>query len=248
MKFRRFTPAGITAVRDFLAKAKESSTLDLAARDRLLSAEARSESGQPLSEPVTELADLDLDSTRIFPTTYAFCEYFHSLIKDHNPLAYRNDVGMWTWLAMVYVDQLVHVDDGIVDCGMEGRIIYLARRYTRDYRHLLAAPYYVFLNYSGRLEDCEAVVAHPLNAPGDFVDQILTRQYLVQNPCVMRCIAVLYLDGEPKVLKTGATASIRRFISVHDQLSLTRDFYEIEDSSALIRMLPREFNRFKQGI
>lgn len=235
MKMRRFTDAGIAAVRELLPQIK---TVDDLARAEALA------TNDDLAKPIDELASLDLDETRVFPTTFAFCEYFHGLIKDHKPLTYRTDVGFWTWLAMVYVRQLVKVDaDFQVDIGMMGRIIFLAQDYKRSYRHLLASPYYAFLSYSESPSICEVVAFQALNSPGDFVDQILTRNSLLQNPCVLVCLSNLYLDDHRR-LKVGATKSIRRFIAVYHQLSMTHDFCEIEDVDALISLLPKEFDVF----
>ena len=57
MKMRRFTPAGIIAVKTFLADIKASGQLDLVRRDQLLAG--------PLTEPIPALADLDLDAARV---------------------------------------------------------------------------------------------------------------------------------------------------------------------------------------
>jgi len=69
VKLRRFTDAGVAAVRETLPKIEETGDLSLAAA--LVADENR-------TELITELTDLDLDP----PTTHAFCEYFHSLMKD----------------------------------------------------------------------------------------------------------------------------------------------------------------------
>lgn len=37
----------------------------------------------------------------------------------------------------------------------------------------------------------------------------------------------------------------RRLVVAIGQLGMTRDFYEIEDASELIRILPKEFDKFK---
>jgi len=236
VKFRRFTPAGIAATRDYLAKAKAAAALDLPARDALIASPA-------LTESIPALADLDFDPTRTFDTTFAFCEYFHSLMKDHKPLAYRTDVGFWTWLAMVYVKQLVKKDaEGRIDCGMEGRILFAGSDYKREYRHLLAAPYYAFLNYADNWQTCAAVLVQPINAPGDFVDQILTRRVFLQNPCLMKTLSRLYLSNDGRKLRRGATSQVRRFISYVDQIARTRDFYQIEDVPELLALLPANFH------
>jgi len=67
VKLRRFSDAGVAAVRETLPKIEETGDLSLAAA--LVTDENK-------TEFITELSDLDLDPL----TTHAFCEYFHSLI------------------------------------------------------------------------------------------------------------------------------------------------------------------------
>lgn len=237
MNLRRFNDAGIARVRQVLKEIERDG--NLAAATELLTRD-------DLTEPIPALDAVDLDPDREFPTTYAFCEYFHSLMKDHRPLDYRADVGFWTWLAMVYIRQLVKVDaDGSVDCGMEGRIVYAGGDYKREYRHLLAAPFYAFVNYAEMPSVCASIVCHAMNSPGDFTDQIITRSAILQNPCVMNVLAKLYVDNRLQEVKKGAASSVRHFISVLDQLAMTRDFFSLDDTDELLRILPADFERFK---
>lgn len=249
MKFRRFTPAGIAAVRDFLAKAKESSSLDLVERDRLLSAEARSESGQPLSDPVTELADLDFDPSRTFDTTFAFCEYLDSILATRNPQAYREDVGFWTYLAVAYIGQLIRESRGHLQVGEEARIVYSPENYQRQYRHLLAGPYYLYDIYRDKAEICKAVMWHKLSVHPDLTEQIVSRYDFAHNPAYMATVNTLYFDKGKNRVRNGANSagpgSPRRLVVVVDQLALTRDYFGIEDANALVALLPEEFNRFR---
>ena len=70
VKFRRFTPAGISAVRDSLAKAKTSSSLDLAARDALLASHASpSYSSSPSSTAIIHPPSSYVPPTHLPPPT-----------------------------------------------------------------------------------------------------------------------------------------------------------------------------------
>ena len=240
MKLRRFTEEGVEAVRKALHEVEKAG--DLAPATALLSREN-------LTEDIPALADIDLDETRTFDTTFAFCEYFHSLIKDHSPLRYRTDSGFWTWLAVVYLPQLVKVDDDTIDVGVEGRIVFIAAKHTRSYRHCLASPYYVYYSHYGDREICYSVLMNKFGNVSEFADQVLTRQSLCQNAAVMNALTLLYYDDKSCRLVPGAggksAGEIRRFISVFDQLSMTRDFYDRNDVSSLLSVLPHEFDRFK---
>ena len=241
MKMRRFTPAGIIAVKDFLADIKASGQLDLVRRDQLLAG--------PLTEPIPALADLDLDTARIFDTTFAFCEYFDSLIHDHNPHAYRTDVGFWTWLAMAYLPQLVNERGGQVSVGNHARYVYGAENYQRHYRHLLAGPYYLYLLFRTKAEICRAVMHHRMSVHPDLTEQVVSRQDFAQNPAYMATVNALYFDSKRQVVRRGATGSgagsPRNLVKVLDQLALTRDFYDVEDLPFVLSLLPSQFDRYK---
>ena len=239
MKLCRFNEKGIAAVRELLPQIKVVD--DLARAEALVSA-------ADLIEPIPALADIDLDASRIFPTTFAFCEYFHSLMKDHKPLAYRTDVGFWTWLAMVYVRQLVKVDDKSVKCGDEARLV-LSLNYGKSHRHLFACPFYLYVEYEKDIDCALVAFCHPINMPGDVFEQIVSHMDLMRNPAMIKAATYLYYDPGKKALKPRSghdgPGRMRRFVSVVDQLAETRDFYLFSDVDELIRVLPEEFNEFK---
>lgn len=249
MKLRRFTDAGVAKARAFLAAVKESNDVENVTLNGQPFTRAALISSPAYSDAIPALADLDLDETRTFDTTFAFCEYFDSLIHDHNPQAYREDVGFWTWLAMVYLPQLVKVKGGAVDIGVEGRIIFIASKHTRSYRHYLASPYYVYYSHRDHREICNSILMNKFDRVSEFADQVLTRQSLCQNVAVMKALTLLYYDSKSRKLVRGAggksAGEIRRFVSVFDQLSTTRDFHDESDAVSLLKILPQEFDRFK---
>lgn len=239
MKMRRFTDAGIAAVRELLPQIK---TVDDLARAEALA------TNDDLAKPIDELASLDLDEKRVFPTTFAFCEYFHSLIKDHKPLTYRTDVGFWTWLAMVYVRQLVREDSaGGVDVKEQGRLVFDSV-FRQSHRHLLSSPYYVYHFYADDPNVCKAVLWNKLPVRGDLQEYILSRQVIVQTPALMQTVTSLYFDDDTQEIKPGAGSkgpgTPRRYVVAVDQFGLTKDFYHKNDADEFMRILPAEFDVF----
>lgn len=239
MKLRRFNEKGIAAVRELLPQIKTV--------DDLVRAEALATNDE-LAKPIDELASLDLDETRVFSTTFAFCEYFHSLIKDHNPLAYRTDTHFWTWLAMVYVRQLVKVEiDGSAVIKEKGRLIFDSA-FRQSHRHLLASPYYVYHIYADDPNVCKAVLWNKMPVRGDIQEYILSRQVIVQTPALMQTVTSLYFDEEAQDIKPGAGSkgpgTPRRYVVAVDQFGLTKDFYQKNDAEEFLRILPKEFDGF----
>lgn len=244
MKLRRFNDDGIARVRQVLPEIEKTGNLDVSA----LIADER------LTIAIPELDSVDLDPDRTFPTTFAFCEYFHSLMKDHHPLNYRTDVGFWTWLAMVYLKQLVKIDDeGIVDVGDASRLCYVATVFGKSHRHLLASPYYL---YNANVENVALVQVplwHEMNTPGDILESIIARHGLVHNQAFLNAIRILYFDESEqkirqKVAGPNQPGGIRRFADMVDQFGMTRDFCSVDDAREFIAVLPKEFDSFKPKV
>ena len=247
MKLRRFTDAGVAKTRAFLAAVKESNDVDAVTLGGQPFTRATLLSSPAYSDAIPALADLDLDETRTFDTTFAFCEYFDSLIHDHNPQAYREDVGFWTWLAMVYLPQLVKAKGGKVQMGNTIRYIF-SLKFTESHRHLLASPFYIYELYSSTPKACKCVLWNKLWAHSEIHEQIAARQPIIQNPALMQCVYSLYFDDERNCLKRGGggsgPGSPRRFIVAVDQFARTRDFFDLSDANEFLKILPTEFDRF----
>ena len=249
MKLRRFTDAGVAKTREFLAAVKESNDVDAVTLDGQPFTRATLLSSSDYSDAIPALADIDLDETRTFDTTFAFCEYFDSLIHDHNPQAYREDVGFWTWLAMVYLPQLVKIKSGKVQMGAMPRLVFEVSSHVNAHRHLLVFPYYLYAAYRTQTELTKAVLVHPLNSVGDLVEQVIGRQYILQNQAFLKALNELYLREDASGLKKGAggdgPGAVRRFVDMVDQFGMTRDFHEVQDAVQFIALLPDEFSKFK---
>ena len=244
MKIRRFLEAGIEATRKTLLEIERTGNLALA--EALVS-------NVQLTEPVSELQEIDLDPDKVFSTAYDFCEYFHSLMQGHTPEAYHADIGFWTWLAMVYLKQLGKpTKDKIWTAGEEPKIVYMPQKFQRQYRHMLAGPFYVYEAYQDNLQVCKAVLWHDMNVLPELSEQILGRYDFSRNPAYMAVANKLYFDEVHNVVKTGAGSkgpgtprNLRRTI---DQLAMTRDFFTYEDADELLELLPAQFDKFAKSV
>lgn len=251
MKLRRFTSAGVEMARQYLAAVKESGDVENVTLNGQPFTRAELISSSAYSDAIPALADLDLDETRVFDTTFAFCEYFDSLIHDHNPQAYREDVGFWTWLAFVYLPQLVKTASGVIKSGAEPRLIYNAESHMLRHRHLLCYPFFLFNSYRGIPDICKVILWHAPNIYTDLVEQLLARQTIIQNPAMVAAANHLYFDCSQNKIKRGAAGSgpggVRRLVEIIDQFSRTRDFFEVDDSISFLEILPKEFDRFRRN-
>jgi hypothetical protein len=64
----------------------------------------------------------------------------------------------------------------------------------------------------------------------------------------MRAANTLYYDGESFRARKGSggegAGSARFFVRAVDQLSMTRDFFDAGDAEVLLRLLPKQFDKF----
>jgi hypothetical protein len=243
MKLRRFLPEGVEAVRATLPQIEKTGDLSLA---------SALVTDDNLTEEIAELDDIDLDAEKIFPTTFAFCEYFHSLMKDHSPLAYRKDVGFWTWLAIAYLKQLGKpTKDKAWTAGETPKIVYMPQSYQRQYRHLLAGPFYIYEAFKRCPQICKAVMWHDMNVHPELTEQVASRYDFSHNPAYMDVVNRLYFDETQNRIKKGAGGSgptaPRNLVRVIDQLAMTRDFYGLADADGLLAVLPRPYHNLING-
>ena len=248
MKLRRFTSAGVEMARQYLAAVKESGDVENVTPNGQPFTRAALISSPAYSDAIPALADLDLDETRVFDTTFAFCEYFDSLIHDHNPQAYREDVGFWTWLAVVYLPQLVKKGPAKLILGDESRLVFNPLTFGKSHRHLIASSFY-FYRLHGDKSLVEVPLAHKMNTSGDILEAVIARQEIAGNAAYLKAIRTLYFNEMEHKVKSrvggpNAPGGIRRLIDIVDQFGRTRDFYDENDSGAFIAILPKEFNRF----
>lgn len=181
---------------------------------------------------------------RPFATKFAVAEYLARVFADMPAPA--EDVGLWSWLALFYFDQLSPVDT-------DGR-----RRPREDYhyipsdegwwrnRHLLAEPYRLFLLHR---EHARLLLYPPLHQHGAFIYDLGFRRDLITNKGLIEAIDLLYWDVKRNRPKRGATTetragNIRRLITVIQQLDFNYDLYGMR-AEEILRLLPPEFDAWK---
>lgn len=239
MKLGQLTEAGLDLFSDYLVRARLG------------------ESAEPpyavLSDPDcsgTLSEGIEIDPERVFPNRFACAAYLDHVLEGLPPGADR-DVGMWAWLSLLYFDQVCPKGrDGRRKIGEQARYIPAPNAFQRFYRHLLLGPFLVHRAHRGRPTAAGAVLASPLYAPGDIVEQLASRQELVSNPAVMGVATKLYVTGNGG-LKRGAggkgAGSPRRLVDIFNQFDLTYDLYAMSDDE-LLELLPKEFDRFRQAV
>lgn len=183
---------------------------------------------------------------RTFASKFEAAEYLAGVLADLPGIA--DDAGLWSWLALFYFDQLSPVD-------AEGK-----RRPREDYhyipatdpssgwqreRHLLAAPYKLFLLHRRNAR----LLLHPaVHQHGAFIYNLGFRRDLITNKGLIEAIDLLYWDEKRNRPKRGATSSrpgnLRRLIAVIQQLDFNYDLYGMQ-AGEILQLLPPEFDAWR---
>lgn len=188
---------------------------------------------------------------RRFETRYDFGCYLTAVLTDRVPSAMLQEPGIWAWLSMFYFDQLCKKKkDGRLVPGERAKWI-PDSDYRRYYRHLVSGPYNVCRVFARDPSACKALLLNTLDTPGELYEQVAARQHLVTNRGLITAMSRMYIDPRQGKLQRGVggkgPGSARRLaFDVLVQFDLTFDLYSMS-SDEIAGVLPREFDKFKQG-
>lgn len=235
MNMRRFTDRGLEVFADHLEQLRQDPSRE--APFMLL------EDSQ-ITEPLDGGSAV---SGNVFATRMALAAYLHSLMGFPPPAWVRTDAGAWAWLTLFFFDTVApKTPTGKRKIGAQNRYIPNLLDFRRDYRHLLIGPYLVYLAHRDCPERANILLCQDPATPGDFVEQIASRQELMANRAIVDTCTQLYYDpqsGKPKKRLGGKNAgSIRRLAAVLNQYDLTWDLTALE-AKDLLKRLPTEFRR-----
>ena len=191
--------------------------------------------------------DIDVQLTDC-SSRFELAKYIDSKITDSGLKNIERDIGLWAWLALFYFEQLCPPDgEGRRKPGERARFIPAVEDYRKYYRHLVAGPYLIYRAHRDDPSRVLAVLAGPVNRPGDIAEQLASRQEIVTNKAVMALATTLYISTSTRRPKKGAAGrgpgSARRFADILNQFDLTWDLYAMQVQK-MRKMMPQEFKRF----
>lgn len=203
-----------------------------------------------LDNDLTEvISEVTIEVTK-FETRRAAGEYFSECLDPlRSSMDVDMDAGLWTWLAVNWMDEYAPVKtSGKRDIKELNRWLLASDNYQRYYRHMFAGPYYVYRAHRDKPDRANAVLCTPVDKPGEVVGQIASRQSIVRSKGLMEAVTLLYYDAENKKLKAGAggkqtMGSARRLSSILLQLDLTWDVANMSGTE-ILRLLPAEFKAY----
>lgn len=240
MILRRLNDAGIAGFRDVLERCRDgesiSSPLPLVTNDSL---------AEPLANRV-ELPEATFDTRLELAKTVSEAVARASVRNE------MNDTGLWAWLSAAYFDTVCPPENGgHRRPGEEYRHI-PGTGHWHFYRHLVRGPVRVYRLFADDPHSARIVLCQNPATPGDFVEQLAARQERIMSPAVIGVATALYYDPERGKPKRGASpterkpGTLRRYLDVLDQMSLTWDIYAMRTED-LLELLPAEFEPWKPG-
>lgn len=190
----------------------------------------------------------DIAEPRLFGTRFDWATYALTLTGSAADVRVQSDAGLWAWLTLVYFDQVCPPSAGIRKLGQRARYVPTGTDFRTYYRHLLAGPWQILAAHRDEPERARAVLGGALHKPGDLYEQVASRMELATSATVLSLSNALYLDAQTGRRKRGSggagKGSPRRLAEVLLQLDLTFDIYAMP-MEKLLRLLPKEFDRFK---
>ena len=191
------------------------------------------------SSPVTPRMEV---SARRFARKFDVAAYLAGVLHPIETPALMADVGLWSWLALFYFDQLSPIGaDGKRRPREDYHYIPGDERRGRD-RHLLAGPYRLYRMHG---EHARVLLYPAVHQHGSFVYDLGYRRDFLTNRGLIEAIDRLYWNARTRRPKRGALAdragSLRRLIAVLQQLELNYDLYGMS-ASEIVALLPAEFS------
>jgi hypothetical protein len=238
-EIRRFNDEGVTEFRRRVSDAKLNGTvIDV---DGLLTSDQFTE--VLVARPV--LHELEKFGR------YDFCEHIHGVFDqcrselEGRRIQVLNDAGLWTWLAARWSSQLTPTKNKKPFIGESPRWVFESQSAQRDYRHMLASPYRIFIQSGAARRGLNLILTGFVWEWNRFFEQVASRKNLYTNSEILRALDILYWDESKRKRKVGVTvAVVKRFGFVLNQLELTWDFGGMT-SEEIITLLPKEFDNWK---
>ena len=181
---------------------------------------------------------------RTLKTKLDAAKYLASVLEPVERPALTSDVGLWSWLALFFFDQLSPARSGGKRKPREDYHYIPDDR--QPHRHLLAGAYQLY-----RLHREHArVLLHPaVHQHGRFIFSLDFSRDLLTNRGLIEAADRLYWNAKTNRPKRGAAGDVRpgnlrRLIAVAQQLDLNYDLYGMS-AVEILEVLPAEFDAWR---
>ena len=180
-----------------------------------------------------------------FASRLAHGRHLTERLKGFSPATLSFDEGVWDWLSLFYIDQLLPVVDG-------KRKPKEVVRYCLQLDGRKWSRHYVRMNWLSVREHGDAarvMLSGPMDRHPDILEQLSGQQEMFGSKGVIAAADALYWSGTLGALKKGhatrtAPGAVQRLRTVIRQFERTWDL-EMLTAAQVVEMLPREFERWK---
>lgn len=235
MELARFNARGIERFREHLGEVRAGHRSDRP--DEILSDHDACE-----VLPGNETVDPD----RVFGTRLELAEYLSARLERALDGLDMEEAGVWSWLSALYFDTVCpDTGEGNRKPGSDYRHV-PSGDWRYFYRHLIRNPIRVYRLFLDDPSAAHIVLCQHPATPGEYVEQLTSRQERITNRGVIESANRLYLDPQKERPKRGMApnwrkpGTLRRFVDVLDQLDLTYDLYSMS-ADDILGLLPSEF-------
>jgi hypothetical protein len=198
------------------------------------------------AEPVEGGLEIEL---RSFSTRGELAAHLSPVLEQVRSPDLMRDTGLWAWLSAAFLDSVCPADrSGTRNPQADYRHV-PTNDWRHFYRHLVRGPVRIYRLFDSDPARAAIVLCQNPAKPGDFVEQLCSRQERITNPAIIEVANRLYFDrvtGRPKrgsAPNSPKPGTLRRYTSTLDQLDLTYDLYSMT-ADDLMTVLPKEFSRY----
>jgi len=234
MKVRRLNDKGIRKFSDYLSNLRMGG-IDQVPHNILTSPE------------FSEEIHWDVEIKRLpFKTRYKLGKYLSHKLSVCDEKLIRNDIGLWTWLALFYFDDLCPKDkDGKRQVRADEN--YILSKYPRKHHRHAIRTTWIYVKEYGKT--VKFLFSNPLSKRGELTEQLTATHYFLKSRGIVEAAKELYADPDRDTWKRGAASKGqgvgRRFAAVLNQLDLTYDLFAM-NKDEILEILPEEFSRFRE--
>ena len=161
-----------------------------------------------------------IDASKTFANRYELGAYLKTVLGgDFRRL--EKEFGLWTWLVVLYRDQLMPSSAAISrpEHYIPAEVLSDLRSSRLDqlnYRHCARSCHYIVCRHDSA---AKVLVSRNLQSFGDAMEGVMSRQRLLRNDVILSSIAHAYWDRGQRKQKSGMNAqdkpaTLRRFIKV----------------------------------
>lgn len=191
--------------------------------------------------------DIELRQKK-FESRYEIGVYLTEKFREIDMQKYLGDSGFWSAIALFWIDQLVpERANGRRNPSKWYNYVFAKEDYKWGPRHSIFSTWKLVHQHG---KNARFMLNREVHIRGEITEQIMARIEYCNIESVMESASKLYFDEQTQSFKKGAggrgPGAPHKLIKWLQQIEVTYDLHTM-NSEHLYRLLPAEFNRFKEN-